>query len=35
MEDLSQGQTARLRAAVDRYEATDFDEPHQKERRNV
>jgi hypothetical protein len=27
---LSQGRTARLRAAVDRYQAIDFDEPLQK-----
>ena len=30
METLSQGRTARLRAAVDRYEAIDFEEPLQK-----
>ena len=30
MKTLSQGRTARLRAAVDRYEAIDFDDPHQK-----
>ena len=30
MKTLSQGRTARLRAAVDRYQAIDFDEPHQK-----
>ena len=30
MKTFSQGRTARLRAAVDRYEAIDFDEPHRK-----
>ena len=30
MKTLSQGRTARLRAAVDRYQAIDFDEPHKK-----
>ena len=30
MKTLSQGRTARLRAAVDRYEALDFDEPLRK-----
>ena len=30
MKTLSQGRTARLRAAVDRYQAIDFDEPLQK-----
>ena len=30
MKTLSQGWTARLRAAVDRYEVLDFDEPHRK-----
>ena len=30
MKTLSQGRTARLRAAVDRYQAIEFDEPHKK-----
>ena len=30
MKTLSQGRTARLRAAMDRYQAIDFDEPLQK-----
>ena len=30
MKTSSLGRTARLRAAVDRYEALDFDEPHRK-----
>ena len=30
MKTLSQERTARLRAAVDRYETLDFDEPHRK-----
>ena len=30
MKTLSQGRIARLRAAVDRYEAIDFDEPLEK-----
>ena len=32
MKTLSQERTARLRAAVDRYETIDFDEPHQTKR---
>ena len=35
MKTSSLGRTARLRAAVDRYEALDFDEPHRKSVRNT
>ena len=35
MKTASLGRTARLRAAVDRYEALDFDEPHRKSVRNT